>query len=214
MVDAIEGIGGYSRFNDGSYPVAFNVKAYPDLGFEDLWQHIDGAWTNEGDIPAGFKEFAESLYPEHEDSLFDWGVEDARHCIEESDAYRMLWDGTEIDVTWEFHGRSGGWLIPVEMEGINMGGRELEYWRAKPGTEDFDHAGIDFEDLRKIYRFLCQCQRDFTPEKAAKDVQYQAAFQFFANIVEPAWEDHCEDKAQELETLREWEDDYKDAVGV
>lgn len=191
MIDAVIDIGAYRRFHDTDYPVSYNVKVYPDLDADTLWKEYAKEFIGEAYSPQGhmfpeqyledFKRFYLHQHKEHAEYLFDWGLEDARRGVLEDDTYRMLWDGTMVDVEWVFTGRSGGYLCPAEIDGYVLRGK----WE-----DDFveDLKEMPFSELRVMYKFLMQCKEDFGGGRPEKEVQHQAAFNLMVNVVIPAWE--------------------------
>jgi hypothetical protein len=157
---------------------AFNVKAgaarldFPTLlarhrasGYADEWA------LSQPDYMAAVRELHAST---REATLWEWGTEDACRSVEDSDAFTHLWDGTDVHVKWGFAGRSGGWLVMAEYDGHNLRDRspnEMAAWVRV----------FDYPDLMTLYKFVVQCEADFTPEAAASEVEYQAAFNFFCN---------------------------------
>ena len=72
------------------------------------------------------------------------------------------------DWGFSFAGRSGGWLVLEKWRGRDM--RDLD------PTEMMDPEEWPFADLRAFYRGIVCADQDFTPAKAATEVEYQAAF--------------------------------------
>jgi len=187
IVEYLTEFGGHSE-RHGSYPIAFNVKVDVDLSFATIWE-LGGEWIKDilGDnINADdLHTFKLYCYLQHEtlgtDLLWEWGVEDARRGITESDGYSMLWNGTVLDVVWEFHGRSGGWLVPTVIEGSNLEGLVGDCFE-----ELLMEMG--WKELCHFYKFIVQCEQDFGDNKPDREVEYQAAFNFFCNHIEHDWD--------------------------
>lgn len=146
-------------YHGGRYPFAWDVKAWaarfdgdslraraPEY---DLDPAFDSAWVSEVDS---------------DERLF-WD------CCE--DAARYLSDGEwtsypgDDQGDWEFSfaGRSGGWLVLEKWRGRDMRDADAETF-----------AEMDMATLRDFYRGIRCADSDFTPAKAAAEVEYQAAF--------------------------------------
>lgn len=208
-VNYICGVGGYgSRY--GRFPIEFNVGAYnTNFEFDHLWKTYYEEMTpselkHDPEACALYYRLAMRLHKEHEDHLWEWGQEDACRNLQDGDTYRMLWDGTDVDVELELHGRSGKHLVIQYFEGTTFEGQspeDLEEWLMEQTLADGEEVSthtrlqrgaewsVSAKKLDKLYRYIRQCEVDFTTEKASAEVEYQGAFQFFANIVEPAWEE-------------------------
>jgi hypothetical protein len=194
MAQYIMGISGYrvSRSIRECYSVAFNVKAhYVNLDPHHLWQKYAKEFISYADCaPAHvdpetylreYKMFFLVKYNEHQDHLMNWGLEDAQSSLTVNDTYRMLWDGTEVHVNWAFAGRTGGYLCPTEIDGYTFLHRYVE-------DLELMLTEMPLKDLRVIYKFLVQCAEDFTQQNASTEVEYQAAFSLFCNVINPEWE--------------------------
>ncbi len=117
---------------------------------------------------------ARAKYAEVEKWLWDWGIEDTRRHVDD-DTYQCLWDGTELDVEYQFEGRSGGWLLMTKFNGMNL---------TRIDRHDFETALLDtlsYESLRNLYQLVVQNDHDFRPEAVIDEIEYQAAFNFFEN---------------------------------
>lgn len=194
-VDYITDIGGYFS-RDGQYPLEFNVACYSaDLDFESLFKTLlesgeVGPDVNRDDLRAA----AAAAYKEDKDNLWDWALEDACRDLHETDCYRMLWDGTMVDVKLGLYGRGGKHLCLESFEGLSMRGLSPEDLEEKlmrqegytsRGSDDTSEEGklrrgwswdYSNEFIDKLYRYVRQCEVDFTPAKAGAEVQYQAAW--------------------------------------
>ena len=76
-----------------------------------------------------------------------------------------MWDGTELDVRFEFQGRSGGWLSLVEFEGFKFNDRDhgSDYWReVLEGTDE--EKAMDYKTLRNLYQLIVQLKHDLRRE--------------------------------------------------
>lgn len=150
----------------------FNVKIYNvDLSFDNL------AKQDVGVPDQSARYLAECRKRHNENELYDMAIEDMRDSINDTDSYRMLWDGEANQIAeWTFDGRSGGWLVLKSFDD-----KDLENL-----ARDYDLADI-LEDasyvwLRRLYRFLVQCDHDFRREALVCELVYQAAFNFFHNV--------------------------------
>ncbi len=160
-----------------TFRFVWNIKAYAaDFDgaslrkhFPDLDPRFDAEWDSK----------VES------DEYFFW------QCCEDGLRYVMDGEWTSYPGSdqgdWEFSvgGRCGGWLILEKWRG-----RDVRNLRHEP-ENDYDlHYGVednlatwDFAEIRDFYRGLRTADSDFTSEKAAQEVEYQAAFQ------RECWED-------------------------
>ncbi len=193
-VDYLTDIGGYYRRHD-TYPLEFNVAAYADLDFNKLWPLMLEECPLE--FPEGtskrslLEHCALKTYAECHDHLWEWAVEDAQRTVLETDAYSMLWDGTTLDVKLGFHGRGGKHLCIEEFEGIRLGGLnpetlgELLMTQNGPGAESVFDAprlkkGFEWQiptaRVNLLYRYVRQCEIDFTSGKAGAEVEHNAAY--------------------------------------
>lgn len=194
MVGYICGIGGYTRFNEGRWPISFEVGCYlADTSFERLWERL----KESGEIPqaeedrARYYLAASRVYKEHEERWFDWGMEEAREGFLDSDTYYMLWDGSKpMDLTWEFHGRGGKHLVLTEFEGLSLENHSSETLAEELMSQTNGRQTVDDEPklikgyewdisfglIRKLYKFMRQCEAELTSEKASAETEYSAAF--------------------------------------
>ncbi len=153
---------------------AFNVKVHStDLSFD----HLTKLAIESGELSASVsKRYLDACRELHnEQKLYDWATESARDGVMDCETYSMLWDGNGAIANWEFNGRSGGWLVLTEFEGIKLAGRSLDFTYS-------DLADLPFPQLRRLYRFIVQCQHDFNPGNVRSEVEYQAAFDLFSNV--------------------------------
>ena len=181
MIAAIPTLAQRHYDNYDPYHLCFNVKCYSvDLDLPNMlakWREYEGdpAYTHNPEWLKAVKE----RYDEHDEHLFDWGIEDARrHFVDDgpgqSDTFRTLWDGTEVDVEYAFIGRSGGWLAVTKFEGYRFDER---------GTSlDEILEEMDTPTIKKLYQLLLMLKHDTRQEAVKNEVEHQAAFCFFANI--------------------------------
>ena len=207
-VSYICGIGGYYS-RDGRFPIEFNVAAYGvDFDFEHIWKTYYEEMTpselkHDPDACTAYYRLARRLYEKHKDNLWEWGQEDACRSIDEDDTHRMLWDGTAVDVTLELHGRQGKHLVLSAFEGYSFRGMSPDDLRdtLMTQTRPDGYSHVEYETLRTgntwdwttaevdlLYRYVRQCEIDFTPAKASAEIEYQGASCFFNNIVNIEWE--------------------------
>lgn len=189
-------IGGYYS-RHATFPLEFNVSAaMADLDFDSLWAGM--LEEQRYNFPDGsrkqdlLKFCAKKVYDKESGNFWEWAVEDAARSLQDADTYRMLWDGTEtLRVKFGLYGRGGKHLCIESFEGIKMEGLnpeslgELLLTQTGPGGEEvldeyllkphFEWQ-IPTAKLDLLYRYVRQCEIDFTPANAAKEVQYQAAW--------------------------------------
>lgn len=194
QVDYLTDIGGYYS-RHGTYPLEFNVAAYADLDFDTLWPLMLEECSlefPEGTSKRSLLEYcARKAYADCSAYLWEWAVEDAQRGVLETDAYSMLWDGAALDVKLGFHGRGGKHLCIEEFEGIRLEGLnpetlgELLMTQNGPGAEDVLDAprlkkGFEWQiptaRVNLLYRYVRQCEIDFTYTKAEQEVEHQAAY--------------------------------------
>lgn len=221
-VQYIVGIGGYTdRYS--AWPIEFNVAAYrTDFSFDNLWrkyylEHTPAELAHDPEACTAYYRLAKRLHGEHEDSLWGWGQEGAYRSLNDGDCYRMLWDGTMVDVKLELHGRCGKHLVIAEFNGHKLEGLTDSYLQddlmRQRRTDGYEHVEYDIlqkgnywsswsnEDLNLLYKYVRQCEVDFTTDKASAEVEYQGAFCFFNNIVNPAWKTLKEEMASHDEAV-------------
>lgn len=161
---------------------AFNVKVHsPDLSLRNLyrlWQEYNGREDDVAQRPGYRLELRRLHAAIKEDILWQWGVNDARNKINEDDTYKDLWDGTPVGATWEAQGRCSGWLCLNHTDLFTISSN------THTGVYQEVFEELPYRDLHTFYRFIVQCEADFTEEKAKAEVEHQAAFNFFANHVE------------------------------
>lgn len=222
MVDYIVANGGYSRNRDITCPIEFNVAAdYADFEFDHLWEKFKDnlefvpAFKTPEDMALYYR-VALREYEDNKEYLFDWGIEEARRSVKDDDTYSMLWDGTMLKVQWEFHGSCGKHLCLVEYEGEDFSsisseelGEALLRQTHPDGIETsaFDTLRRGFEwdwnydSVVRLYKFVRQCAQDFTPRKASEEVEYQGAWQFFNNVVNPAFDAALKERKEHEEVV-------------
>lgn len=191
-VDYICGIGGYWANRQARFPLEFTVGTYyADLDFDSIWGRIkkSGEW---GDRKPDLVEFcAKDVYKEYSNDLWSYAVEDIWRSLNDGDTFRTLYDsGTSIDVTFGLYGRGGKHLCLESCEGITLKGlseedlEELLMTQSSPyGDDDVQDEDtlkkgwewtIDSAVLNRFYRYVRQCEIDFTSKKASVEVEYYA----------------------------------------
>lgn len=157
------------------HPLCFNVKCHHvDFDFDHLltlWNKYesDPIYTHDEQwLKAARQRHAETK----ENTLWAWAQDDACNLFTDSDAFRTLWDGTAVMVAYSFEGRSGGWLSVNSFEGCDFTdrGRHIEETLME----------MDYSKLRKLYQLIVMLSHD--TEDPSKELEHQAAFQFFANV--------------------------------
>ncbi|MCD0159680.1 hypothetical protein IHN63_00005 [Deinococcus sp. 6YEL10] len=168
--------------------MSFNVKTYgARMDFETLartYQQANGPLT-----PAQLRA-ARIVHEQQETEATRTGyglhyhaVEDTRTGLTDGDAYAMDPNGTPRPTVWEFHGRSGGYAVPVQVDGMN-----LTRWSYEEDARAdlMDPDVWNFEDVRALYRLAVVWGHDLTPTNAAREVEYQAAYLLFENYAAEA----------------------------
>lgn len=208
MIDYICGIGGYHSSRHDCYPLSFNVKAYScNFDFDHIWKRAavdinmdvgpsDSVKNDPAQLKA-YQDLARELHKKHEEHLWGWGQEDTWRGVKEDDTHRCLWSGESYTVEYGLVGRSGGHLVVEHWNGFTFRGMSPEDLRERLEDKgDSLHA-----DLRFLYKCCRHWEHDFTCAKASAEVEYQGIWNFFANIVEPAWEDRKKEIADHEELV-------------
>ena len=157
------------------HPFCFNVKVYRiDLEFDHLLKlYVEYEGKHRGQTDPDWLKAVREKYDEVKDHLWEYGQEDAARQFLDDDGQKCLWDGTEFDVKYSFEGRSGGWLSVNKFEGYDFTDR------------DGDIEGIleemPYRTLRIFYKLIVQLKHDLATENVRHEVEWQAAFNFFAN---------------------------------
>lgn len=196
-VDYLLSNGGYGGFNSRpyQYALAYNVKAYnADLTFDHLWEKYASEFV--GDILSDkelqdlevlvqFRGFCKEQYDEIGDALYSLSQEAACSSVMDSDTYAMVYNRNAVEkVTFGFVGRCGGHCVVEEVNGLS-----LRYSSDVDLEEAFrqDLEALSFQELHTLYSLARQWEVDLTPDHASSEVEYQAAFNFFVNIVAPEY---------------------------
>lgn len=194
-VDYLTDIGGYYS-REGRFPLEFTVAAHADLDFDTLWKLVmqeRGQDFPEGSRQRALFEFAaRKAYDSCKENLWEWAIEDAQRGLFEGDTYTMLWDGTKVDVKLGLHGRGGKHLCIESFESVSLRGlspeelgERLMLQESPDGNESVSDLprtkwgwkwSIDGKFVDLLYRYVRQCEIDFTSDNAEKEVEYQAAY--------------------------------------
>lgn len=211
------GIGGYSGRHE-HWPVEFSVYAgHADLDFDTLWKRCreQGEFPFDWDAitPAegkAYYDLSKELYEQHKDHLWAWAVEDAARNLHEDDFYRTLWAGPEISVKFCQMGRGGKHLVLEEFEGHTLSGQTPEDLYIEMMSQYDENAAGSYlysadserdtlkkgwvwtywteKDITLLYKYVRQCEVDFSSERIKEAVESAATSVLFSNIVNQEWE--------------------------
>jgi hypothetical protein len=125
-------------------------KHFPDLSMIE-----DSAWDD-------------LLNKDTGDLFWSWCEDAGRNSGVEQNEWTSYPGDDQGDWEFSFAGRSGGWLVLDKWRGRDM--RDVD-------SADFLDPEIwSFDDLRSFYRGIVCADQDFTPQKAAAEVEFMAAF--------------------------------------
>lgn len=162
MIAAMESIGG--RYESGArHPFAWNVKIYdwPDdsaAGLAAQIADLNPAWDS------AWREYVESR-----DSLFWQICEDMGRTY--VDGEYCTWPGDDHgQYHFEFHGRSGGWLVLTKWRGRSLRGFSI----ADDCAAD-EFASLAWQEVRELYRATATMSQDFASEKLREDMAWHVA---------------------------------------
>lgn len=146
---------GYRRFR-----FAWNVKAHAARFDGDTLRKINP------DLDPAFDSTWDAHCDKNGDSMFWVWCGNAARVVSDGDWTSYPGDD-QGDWDFAFAGRSGGWLV-------------LQKWRGRDMVDldpsDFLDPEIwPFADLRAFYRGIVCADQDFTPAKAAAEIEYFAA---------------------------------------
>ena len=185
----------WAGHHDGCFPLNYYVKAdHVDLDFDHLWEkyapeHMPAEVKDvvkNPEFAAAYEMVARREYDRIEqNTLWEWGQEGAWNSVTDSDTFGSLWSGGTYKCKFGLYGRSGGHLCVEEAVGFNLNKKPEDLYNE---LNDPEYTRI--EDLRILYKLARQWEVDFTAKKASAEIEYQAAWQFFVNVVEGAWEEH------------------------
>lgn len=176
-----------NRTSRGEYPICWTVKAHRadwsgHTGEEKVNARFDYAWQRRMD----------------DDAYFSSGIfEDAGRTYSEGE-YTTYPGSDQGDWSFEFFGRSGGWLALVGWQGCKLHGRDFDF---REYVE-----GCDFAAVRKLYRALVCMDQDITPANASEEVSYHV------NDARAQWE--AEQEAEEVDEARDLEATRPDMYGA
>lgn len=159
------------------FPLAWDVKAhYVNLEFDNLFniyeqQGIKKKWFNCEEK----KKDAKKKYEENEHLLLSCAIEDARSSLSDYPTYKTLWNGKELDIVYEFAGRSGGWIVIAKFEGEDFSEINGEYFEGYLSE-------LPYKSLRNLYKLVVQNNHDFRKEAVNNEIEFHGAFNFFENI--------------------------------
>lgn len=170
------------------HPFCFNVKIYRvNFDFDHLLNIYRTRFLQDPEFTKSPEWLAQAKekYEEVKDGLFEPAIEVARAYFvgfegqEDLRADQCLWDGTPVEATFSFEGRSGGWLSINSFEGIDFTDDDI--------YPDGEHPVRDmlmrqsFRWLRKFYKFVAMLSHDLSGNKVEDEVEFQAAIGFFEN---------------------------------
>lgn len=112
-------------------------------------------------------------YTEVDEHLLRWGIEDFLDLITNSDCYNMLWSGEKIATDWYIFG-----------EGDDRTGICLKTFNGISLETELEWSDIDYKTIKHLYRFIRQCDADFSEGNLLQIVEESAAFAFFMNVCE------------------------------
>lgn len=189
-IGGIGGIGGYYDRHD-RFAIGFNVKAYgADVSEENLWKKLTSGEMSLGPdttLPAGEQAAVKALfsrvYKEHENNLWDWGLEEAYEGWRDSDTPYETWLGERVDWKFELRGRSGGHLVMTECEGLSLMCSPEDLEETLFEREDGEYC-IGATVLRKLFIICVQNHFELTTTAAAEEVEYRAAWRLWASFME------------------------------
>lgn len=227
-VDYITGIGGYYSRHE-RYAVEFTVGTYyANLDPEHLIEIAEEPCVDLKDplLRAKYLALAIEVAKEDDAHLWYWAIEDAQRGVMEADTYRMLLDDTQVSVELVLEGRGGKHLCIKELEGVSFTRSEQELEEVlmnqylPDGEETWEYStlrkgaewAIKNETLDTIYRYLRQCEIDFTSEKASKEVEYHAAYHLVRRTNDK-WEELELARVGREEHLARWQALYAAAEG-
>lgn len=193
-------VGGY-RASRQSYPLEFTVGTYyADLTLEHLMPLALAALDDPGPVSdcltvnercALLAASVTEAYTDSSSYLYEWALDDVRSALHDADTYRMLYDGSEVlDIGLELLGRGGKHLCITRFPGVGdlrgldseaLG--ELLLEQTRWDGSDVEHAPVlrkgyewrvSSKDVEALYRYVRQCEVDFTSKKASAELEYLA----------------------------------------
>ena len=167
------------------YAFAWNVKTHgATFDGESLRRHCPGL------DPAEDSAWEALLSDDNGGLVWTWCEDAARNSGVQDDEWTSYPGADQGDWQFSFAGRSAGWIV-------------LEKWRGRD-VRDIDAAELmdpevwPFADLRAFYRGIVCADQDFTPARAAAEVEW------FAADYREHWEaERAEERAAEAEAEAE-----------
>jgi hypothetical protein len=158
IYEYLAGRGAY--YDQERYAFAWNVKTHTASFYSNALRLVHP------DLDPAFDAAWEALLESDNSNLFWYWCEGAGRGIAEGEWTSYPGDD-QGDWDFSFAGRSGGWLI-------------LRKWRGYDMRDVYPNDFLDPElwpwaDLVAFYRGIRCADSDFTPQKAAKEVMFQAA---------------------------------------
>lgn len=183
IIEYLKSNGGYNSLDD-NYAFAWNVKVH--------WANFDGDSLRKHipELDPKFDDAWDKLLEKNPGAFYRF-LEDAGLWLTEGEWCTYPGDD-KGDWKFEFTGRSGGWLGLVSWCGISLKGRRF-YSDFESSFEEKDEW--PFELLRALYRGIRIADHEFTPEKASRAVEYQAAIH--REFMEGEWQAEIDDANQE-----------------
>lgn len=185
----ISDIGGYRGGYGDRYPLAWNVRVWPNLDADHLFkveadtlQDLLRNTRNPGEVGIVYNVFAAACR-EHEEHLFNWATEEAWESFRDDDG--SFW-GIDLDCKWELAGRSGGNLVLVSVQGRRLRGvshEELEEAMRERDPDDHNCYVMAHADVLHILLVCIQVVIDWGLRSARnREIEYRAAWRIAALI--------------------------------
>lgn len=178
-----------NRWSDNElHPFCFNVKCHDaDFSFEHLLELHKV--ENNNPVYALNEEWLAAVRQEYndlnQDRVSELAFDEARDYVHETGgSFHNLYDGTNPDITYEFVGRSGGWLSIAKFEGFKFTDRNYDftYWKeVLNGEPEYDGATMpimSYKTLRLLYATVTMLKHDVR-HKAIKSMLESEAEQIF-----------------------------------
>lgn len=174
IVDYIFSVTSQRTYHGYVYPFCFNVKVPSlDASFDNLlklYREVNDASFIDKSIAA-----ARKVYKAIDISaLCDVATTTLRNMIhDDKSAYHILYNGTQVNVTYSFEGRSDGWLSIDEFEGLNF----ITWDFSKSVLLDSKEVG--YKKLRKLYSLVVMLEHDLSKESIKIAIEREMAWLFF-----------------------------------
>lgn len=190
---------------DTSFENLFSLYAANGHGTpEDYWS--DKRWQEQA--RAAYEEITDGYY-HGEYALTEIGIEEARETVNDQDTWKCLWwfgKDAYIDATYDFVGRSGGWLRLTNwcaMHPTDYSRRwdftqeDQDYWYAvirgnpnRSGTKAYEGweyeygESMDWYEVKKLYATVRMLEWDFQRGHVREYVEDAACFRLFSSYLE------------------------------